>query len=114
MAPDTVTTRGPNEPAVKDDIENRQYMFTNVTFQVGRLLLLTHSALLKRRGKVEGELFRVPRYYFEEASPVFRDMFQLPVAEGVVPDGVGDEQPLFLHGVDREDFQQLLRVMFPR
>ena len=41
-------------------------------------------------------------------------MFQLPVAEGVVPDGVGDEQPLFLDGVYREDFRQLLRVMFPR
>ena len=40
-------------------------------------------------------------------------MFRLPVASGAVPDGLSDEQPLLLEGVGRDDFTQLLRVMFP-
>lgn len=63
--------------------------------------------------QVENTLFRVPRYYFEQESDVFRDMFQFPVAEGAVPDGCSDEQPLRLDGIKKEDFRQLLRVMFP-
>lgn len=78
-----------------DVVNTRPYVFTNVTFQV------------------EGERFTVPRYYFEEESSVFRDMFRLPVAPGATPDGATDEQPLQLSGVNRDDFRQLLRVMFP-
>ena len=63
--------------------------------------------------QVENTLFRVPRHRFEQESDVFRDMFQLPVAENTIPDGYSDEQPLRLDGVAKEDFRQLLRVMFP-
>jgi hypothetical protein len=41
-------------------------------------------------------------------------MFQLPVGNGVVADGSSDEQPLRLEGVKKEDFRQLLRIMFPK
>ena len=109
LAPDTVTTRGPNEPAVKDEIENRRYMLTNVTFQVG---CLTRSALLKRRRRSKGNCSEFPDTISRKHPQFF--MIQLPVAEGVVPDGVEHEQPLFLDGVNQEDFQQLLRVMFPK
>jgi hypothetical protein len=37
----------------------------------------------------------------------------LPVPSDTIPDGTSDEQPLRLEGVDKEDFHQLLRVMFP-
>jgi hypothetical protein len=62
---------------------------------------------------VEDTLFRVPRRYFEEESDVFYHLFQLPTAENVTPDGCSDEQPLRLDGITKEDFRQLLRVMFP-
>jgi hypothetical protein len=63
---------------------------------------------------VEDTLFRVPRRYFEQESEVFHDMFRLPVAEDAIPDGCSDEQPLRLDGILKEDFRQLLRVMFPK
>ncbi|TFK74665.1 hypothetical protein BDN72DRAFT_893009 [Pluteus cervinus] len=60
---------------------------------------------------VEDTLFRVPRYAFEE-SPIFHDMFSLPVSTSV-HDGQSDEQPLHLQGILHTDFEQLLRVMYP-
>jgi hypothetical protein len=64
--------------------------------------------------QVEDTLFRVPRSYLEEESEVFREMYQLPIAENTTPDGCSDEQPLRLDGVKKEDFRQLLRVLIPR
>jgi hypothetical protein len=64
--------------------------------------------------QVEDTLFRLPRRHFEEESEVFRDLFQLPVAENTSPDGHSDEQPLRLEGIKKGDFEQLLRVLFPR
>jgi hypothetical protein len=64
--------------------------------------------------QVENTLFRVPRHHFEQESEVFRDMFQLPIAEDTTPDGCSDEQPLRLDGILKQDFRQLLRVMFPK
>ena len=40
-------------------------------------------------------------------------MFQLPVATGSVADGSSNEQPLRLEGVNKGDFRQLLKIMFP-
>jgi len=71
------------------------YYFTTITFRVGGILL------------------RVPKHHFVEQSEVFRDMFELPVANDTVPDGLSDEQPLRLEGVSIADFRQLLRAMFP-
>ena len=63
---------------------------------------------------MEDTLFKVPRYLFEDNSDVFRDMFLLPSPEGVACDGSSDEQPLFLEGIPKVAFQQLLRAMkFP-
>jgi len=63
---------------------------------------------------VEDRLFKVPRRYFEEDSEVFRDMFQLPVPKDVVPDGCSRENPLRLEGIAKEDFKQLLKIMYPK
>ena len=63
--------------------------------------------------KVEDVLYRVPRDHFERQSDVFRDLFQLPIPAGTLPDGSSDEQPLLLEGICKEDFKQLLRIMFP-
>ncbi|KIM84445.1 hypothetical protein PILCRDRAFT_67743, partial [Piloderma croceum F 1598] len=63
---------------------------------------------------VEGILFKLPRYLFEESSDLFRDMFSLPAPEGASYDGCSDEQPLFLEGVRKADFRRLLKAMkFP-
>jgi len=64
--------------------------------------------------QVEDTLYRVPRHPFEQESEVFRDMFGLPIVKGAIPDGLSDEQPLHLEGIMKEDFRQLLRIMFPR
>jgi hypothetical protein len=63
---------------------------------------------------VENTLFKLPRYFFEQSSDIFRHMFLLPVTDDVVPDGSSDEQPLHLEGIRRTDFQRLLKAMkFP-
>ena len=53
---------------------------------------------------MEGTLFKLPHYLFEETSDIFQDMFSLPAPEGTLYDGCSDEQPLFLEGVRKEDF----------
>jgi len=60
---------------------------------------------------VEDTLFKVPRRLFENNSIVFQDMLQLPTAEGVVPDGTTEDEPLCLEGIQKTPFQQLLAVM---
>jgi len=62
---------------------------------------------------VEDRLYKVPRCYFEQESEVFRDMFTLPVSVKTVADGSSDSNPLRLEGIDKNDFKQLLRVIYP-
>ncbi|TDL26065.1 hypothetical protein BD410DRAFT_784090 [Rickenella mellea] len=64
---------------------------------------------------VEGVLFRVPRQYFEQESPVFRTMYSLPQGgDSNKLDGDCDHKPLRLDGVQSADFVQFLRVLYPR
>ncbi|KDQ51171.1 hypothetical protein JAAARDRAFT_706786 [Jaapia argillacea MUCL 33604] len=62
---------------------------------------------------VEGQLFKVPKTYFEQHSDVFRGMFTLPNV-GTNKEGMSDHNPLRLEGVKKKDFVRLLRVMYPR
>jgi hypothetical protein len=41
-------------------------------------------------------------------------MFRLPVPENVVPDGRSKDKPLHLEGIEKRDFKQLLKVMYPK
>lgn len=41
-------------------------------------------------------------------------MFKLPQNPDTTADGLSDDQPLRLEGIKRDDFRQLLRVMYPR
>ena len=56
-------------------------------------------------------LFKVPRRKFEEGSEVFRNMFAMPLGDGVV-EGQTDEHPLVLESISMEEFRSLLRAMF--
>ncbi|KAF9239120.1 hypothetical protein BU15DRAFT_62137 [Melanogaster broomeanus] len=62
---------------------------------------------------VEDCLFRVPREPFESQSPVFRDMFLLPVGEEGEEEGLNDSKPIRLEGVKLGDFEQLMKALFP-
>ncbi|KAM6493190.1 hypothetical protein JOM56_011324, partial [Amanita muscaria] len=61
---------------------------------------------------VEDELFKVSQNLFVQHSQVFRDMFSIPQLEGIEPDGSSDEQPLILEGIEKQDFIQLLRILY--
>ncbi|KIL64530.1 hypothetical protein M378DRAFT_162971 [Amanita muscaria Koide BX008] len=39
-------------------------------------------------------------------------MFSIPQPEGIEPDGSSDEQPLILEGIEKQDFIQLLRILY--
>ena len=41
-------------------------------------------------------------------------MFQMPIAQDGTADGLTKEQPIRLDGIKRDDFRQLLRIMYPR
>jgi hypothetical protein len=41
-------------------------------------------------------------------------MFHLPIPANGVPDGHSKDKPLRLEGIEKTDFKQLLRVMYPR
>ncbi|KAG5219781.1 atp-dependent helicase [Salix suchowensis] len=74
---------------------NVDYYFSNVIFLVGN------------------ELFNVPRHKFQSESVIFRSMFDLPTGDKT-PDGLTDEQPLRLDGIDRDEFSSLLEYLYPR
>ncbi|KAL4068136.1 hypothetical protein J3A83DRAFT_3816544 [Scleroderma citrinum] len=63
---------------------------------------------------VEGCLFRVPREPLEEESTVFGDMFLLPQGDQVVVEGLSDENPIVLQGIDKGEFEPLLKVLLYR
>ena len=67
--------------------------------------------LTQRTPKVGMRLFKVPRRKFEEGSEVFRNMFAMPLGDGVV-EGQTDEHPLVLESISMEEFRSLLRVTF--
>ncbi|KAM6501893.1 hypothetical protein JOM56_001870 [Amanita muscaria] len=41
-------------------------------------------------------------------------MFNIPQPEGMEPDGSSDERPLILEGIQKQDFIQLLRFLYPQ
>ncbi|CAL1703064.1 unnamed protein product [Somion occarium] len=63
---------------------------------------------------VEGMLYKLPRRNFVEDSQTFQDMFALPQSSQQPTEGSCKETPIILDGIHRSDFNQLLRVLFPR
>lgn len=61
---------------------------------------------------VEDRLFRVPRDTLESQSDVFRDLFLLPV-EADKAEGYSDTSPIVLEGIMKEEFQSLMKVLYP-
>ncbi|KIJ19314.1 hypothetical protein PAXINDRAFT_127452 [Paxillus involutus ATCC 200175] len=62
---------------------------------------------------VEDCLLRVPRGPLQAQSSVFRDMFLLPVGDQEEVEGLSDAKPIRLEGVKLDDFEQLLKVLYP-
>jgi hypothetical protein len=65
-----------------------------------------------KRPQVENRLFKVYRHYFMK-SDVFQTTFNLPKPEGDEGEGHGDEHPFVLHGIKKDDFEALLKVIYP-
>jgi hypothetical protein len=63
--------------------------------------------------EVEKCFFKVPRQWFKD-SPLFCEIFELPVAENAVVDGSSIERPFRLFGINQTDFKLLLRLMASR
>jgi hypothetical protein len=61
--------------------------------------------------QVEGILFKVSRSYFEKHSIFFRETYLFGPHGEEVPDGLTDQQPLRLDGVDAAEFRCLLKAM---
>ena len=83
------------------------------------LLLLLLSPVFTQRTyfycitKVEDTLFKVPRKPFEDQSDIFRSMFLLPPEGNAQHDGVTDDKPVKLEGINKVDFRAFLRVLLP-
>ncbi|KAF7981773.1 hypothetical protein HWV62_31847 [Athelia sp. TMB] len=60
---------------------------------------------------VENELFKVPKFYFENESSVFHDMFQMPSSGA--QEGNSAALPIVLESIKKSDFIALLTAMFP-
>ncbi|KAJ6581992.1 hypothetical protein B0H19DRAFT_1019018 [Mycena capillaripes] len=63
--------------------------------------------------KVEESTFKVPRYHFEHSSEIFATTFTLPAVDAVNAEGQSDENPFILQGIERVDFERLLKVLYP-
>ncbi|KAF8345186.1 hypothetical protein F5887DRAFT_1196373 [Amanita rubescens] len=63
--------------------------------------------------QVEDQLFKVHRHLFVRLSQVFRDMYAIPVCGDAGPNALSVDQPLVLEGIEKKDFIQLLRCLYP-
>ncbi|KAI6144043.1 hypothetical protein BKA82DRAFT_4179776 [Pisolithus tinctorius] len=63
---------------------------------------------------VQNCLFRVPWEPFQRESKSFCDKFSSPQGDGSEVEGLSDEKPIRLDGVQKSDFEQLLKVLFRR
>ena len=63
---------------------------------------------------MKDSLFRVPREPLEEESIAFADMFLLPQGEQVIVEGQSDENPIVLQGIEKDDFESLLKALLYR
>ena len=61
--------------------------------------------------EVEGILFKVARIYFEKHSKVFSNRYLLAPQGEEASDGLTDQRPLRLDGVDAKEFRYLLKAM---
>ncbi|KAF9012718.1 hypothetical protein BDQ17DRAFT_1344506 [Cyathus striatus] len=61
---------------------------------------------------VDNCLFKVPRYYLAQNSDIFRATFSLPCTGAV--EGSSDDIPFKLEGINRDDFRNLMRVIYPK
>lgn len=61
---------------------------------------------------MENKLFRVHRHFFTRESEVFRDMFSVPTGQDEVAEGLSDDSPILLEGVQSVDFQRLLWLFY--
>ena len=64
--------------------------------------------------QVEDKLFCVPRSEFMQSSEVFADMFLLPSGPAAHKEGQDREHPIVLEGYKKDEFNSLLKVMYPR
>ena len=77
-------------------------------------MLQAVSVLGSQVAQVEDCLFRVPREPLEEESTVFADMFLLPQGEQVIVEGQSDENPIVLQGIEKDEFEPLLKALLYR
>ncbi|KAH7907393.1 hypothetical protein BJ138DRAFT_1014582 [Hygrophoropsis aurantiaca] len=62
---------------------------------------------------VEDTLFRLPRGPFVDQSAFFRQRILQRAPEIVKPGGSSDDVPFHLESIEKDDFKQLLKVLFP-
>ncbi|KAJ7647769.1 hypothetical protein FB45DRAFT_1019981 [Roridomyces roridus] len=62
--------------------------------------------------EVQNTIYRVPRFQFERHSSIFAATFSLPPADDVA-EGSSEAKPLKLEGINRLDFERLLKVLYP-
>jgi hypothetical protein len=93
-------------------IHDEEFFFQDVIIQV-RISNIYPRLPIFVCLQVENRLFKVPRRVFVQESQVFRDMFSLPVPEGVKAEGASEDNPLKLDGIIAIDFVRLLRFLYP-
>ena len=98
------------EPSLGDKLTQRDSLYYNVPL----ILLVSYAKTLSDIPniwpQVEVTLFKVPRSYFE-SSNVFWETYLLGLPDDEISQGVTDQQPLRLDGVDMTEFRCLLKAM---
>lgn len=75
---------------------SEEYCFDTVTIQVDRTL------------------FKVPQYRFVEDSSIFRDIYSMSQDGNQDVEGSSDQRPIIIEAVDKVDFVNFLRELYPR
>ncbi|PIL37107.1 hypothetical protein GSI_00799 [Ganoderma sinense ZZ0214-1] len=63
--------------------------------------------------EVEGILYRLHRSILERHSPVFRELFMVPLPDGS-NEGMSDWNPVVLEGIDPKGFTRLISLLYPQ
>ncbi|TFK74681.1 hypothetical protein BDN72DRAFT_743787, partial [Pluteus cervinus] len=64
--------------------------------------------------QVEDILFKVPQRDFETNSDFFRQMLTLQPPKQLEPDGLSDDQPIHLEGIEKDEFRAFLHILYQR
>ena len=96
-------------------IKHPDYFLDTIIFSVCASNALLYGGAMKIfiLWQVEGCLFKVPKYHFVRSAAIFPASLDQPQEEVLNAEGYSEENPIFLPGTTKVDFENLMKILYP-